>query len=78
MPDARNIRNSFTSKQNKPRLRKSRNPTKIQVKIKLTFRKPPIVSKTSINTQQESKEIFRMKILEKADEMYNKINPKVA
>ena len=46
--------------------------------IKSTFGKSPIVSKTSINTQQESKEIFRMKILEKADEMYEKIRPKVA
>ena len=56
----------------------SRDTTKIQVEIKSTFGKSPIVSKTSINTQQESKEIFRMKILEKADEMYDKISPKVA
>ena len=46
-------------------------------KIKLIFGKSPIVSKTSINTQQESKEIFRIKILEKADEMYEKIRLKV-
>ena len=78
IPDERNIRKSFTSKQNQPIMRKARDPTKIQVEIKSTFGKSPIISKTSINTQQESKEIFRMKILEKADEMYEKIHPKVA
>ena len=40
--------------------------------------KVQIISKTSINTQQESKEIVRIKILEKADEVYEKIRPKVA
>ena len=59
-------------------MRRARDPTKIQVEIKSTFGKSPIISKTSINTQQESKEIFRMKILEKADEIYEKISPKVA
>ena len=78
IPDERNIRKSFTSKQNKPIMRKARDPTKIQVEIKSAFGKAPIISKTSINTQQESKEIFKMKILEKADEMYEKIRPKVA
>ena len=58
-------------------MRKARDPTKMQVEIKSSFGKSPIISKTSINTQQESKEIFRMKILEKADEMYEKIRPKV-
>ena len=48
-------------------MRDIRDHTKIQVKIKSTFGKSPIVSKTSINTQQKSKEIFRMKILKKAD-----------
>ena len=57
---------------------KARDPTKIHVEIKSTFGKLPIISKTSINTQQESKEIFRMKILEKADEIYEKIHPKIA
>ena len=75
IPDDRNIRKSFTSKQNQPIMRKARDPTKIHVEIKSTFGKSPIISKTSINTQQESKEIFRMKILEKADEMYEKIRP---
>ena len=78
IPDERNIRKTFTSKQNQPILRKARDPTKVQVEIKSTFGKSPIISKTSINTQQESKEIFRMKILEKADEMYEKIRSKVA
>ena len=78
MPDQRNIRKSFTSKQNQPFMRKARDPTKVQVEIKSSFGKSPIISKTSINTQQESKEIFRMKILEKVDEMYEKIRPKVA
>ena len=59
-------------------MRRARDPTKIQVEIKSTFGKSPIISKTSINTQQESKEIFRMKILEKADEIYEKIHPKIA
>ena len=59
-------------------MRKARDPTKIQVEIKSTFGKSPIISKTSINTQQESKEIFKMKILEKADEIYEKIHPKIA
>ena len=59
-------------------MRKARDPTKIHVEIKSTFGKLPIISKTSINTQQESKEIFRMKILEKADEIYEKIHPKIA
>ena len=72
------IRKSFTSKKNQPIMRKARDPTKIQVEIKSSFGKSPIISKTSINTQQESKEIFRMKILEKADEMYEKIRTKVA
>lgn len=78
IPDDRNIRKSFTSKQNQPIMRKARDRTKIHVEIKSTFGKSPIISKTSINTQQESKEIFRMKILEKADEMYEKIHPKIA
>ena len=78
IPDERNIRKSFTSKQNQPIMRKTRGPTKIQVEIKSAFGKSPIISKTSINTQQESKEIFRMKILEKADEMYEKIRSKIA
>ena len=78
IPDERNIRKSFTSKQDQPIMRKARDPTKVQVEIKSSFGKSPIISKTSINTQQESKEIFRMKILEKADEMYEKIRPKVA
>ena len=78
MPDERSIRKSFTSKQNQPIMRKARDPTKIQVEIKSAFRKSPIISKTSINTQQESKEIFRKKILEKADEIYEKIHTKVA
>ena len=59
-------------------MRKARDPTKIQIEIKSVFGKSPIISKNSINTQQESKEIFRMKILEKADEMYEKISPKSA
>ena len=59
-------------------MRKARDPTKIQVEIKSAFGKAPIISKTSINTQQESKEMFRMKILEKADEIYDKMRPKVA
>ena len=59
-------------------MRKVRDPTKIPMAIKSTFGESPIVTKTSINTQQESKEIFRMKILEKVDEMYEKIHPKVA
>ena len=77
IPDERNIRKSFTSKQNQPIMRKGRDPTKIPVEIKSTFGESPIVTKTSINTQQESKEIFKMKILEKADEMYEKIRPKI-
>ena len=76
--DERNIRKSFTSKQNQPILRKARDPIKIQVEIKSTFGKSPIISKISINTQQESKEIFRKKILDKADEIYDKIHTKVA
>ena len=78
IPDERNIKKSFTSKQNQPIMRKARDPTKIQVEIKSAFGKSPIISKTSINTQQESKEIFRMKILEKDDEIYEKIHPKIA
>ena len=78
MPDERNIRKSFTSKKNQPIMRKARDPTKIQVEIKSAFGKSPIISKTSINTQQESKEIFKKKILDKADEIYDKIHTKVA
>ena len=78
IPDDRNIRKSFTSKQNQPIMRKSRDPTKVQVEIKSSFGKMPIISKTSINTQQESKENFRKKILEKADQIYEKIHTKVA
>ena len=77
-PYERNIRKSFTSKQNQPILRKARDRIKIQVEIKSTFGKSPIISKISINTQQESKEIFRKKILDKADEIYDKIHTKVA
>ena len=72
-----NIRKSFTSKQNQPSLRRTREPTKIQVGIKSTFEKSPIFSKSSINIQQESKKISIMKMIEKADEMYDKIKPKV-
>jgi hypothetical protein len=78
IPDERNIRKSFTSKQNQPILRKARDPTKVHIEIKSSFGKLPIISKTSINTQQESKEIFRKKILDKADEIYDKIHTKVA
>jgi len=78
MPDERNIRKSFTSKKNQPIMHKARDPTKIQVEIKSAFGKSPIISKTSINTQQESKEIFKKKILDKADEIYDKIHTKVA
>ena len=78
IPDERNIRKSFTSKQNQPIMHKARDPTKIHVEIKSTFGKSPIISKTSINTQQESKEIFRKKILDKVDEIYDKIHTKVA
>ena len=58
-------------------MRKARDPTKIQVEIKSSFGKSPIISKTSINTQQEFKEIFRKKILDKVDEIYDKIHTKV-
>ena len=78
IPDERNIRKSFTSKQNQPIVRKARDPTKIQVEIKSSFGKSAIISKTSINTQQESKEIFRKKILDKVDEIYDKIHTKIA
>ena len=71
------IKKSFISKQNQPIIRNARDPTKIQVKTKSVFGKSPVIFKTSINTQQESKKIFRMKILEKADEMYEKIHTKV-
>ena len=77
IPDERNIRKSFTSKQNQPIMRKARDPTKVQVEIKSSFGKSPIISKTSINTQQEFKEIFRKKILDKVDEIYDKIHTKV-
>ena len=59
------MKKSFTFKQSQPIIRNTKNHTKIQVKIKSTFGKSPIVSKTSINTQQESQETFRMKILKK-------------
>ena len=59
MPDERSIRKSFTSKQNQPILRKVRDPTKLQVEIKSSFGKSPIISKNSINIQQKSKETFR-------------------
>ena len=78
IPDERNIRKSVTSKKNQPIMRKARDPTKMQVEIKSSFGKSPIISKTSINTQQESKEIFRKKILDKVDEIYDKIHTKVA
>ena len=58
--DERNIKKSFTSKQIQPSMRNARNHAKMQVKIK-----SPIVSKTSISTQQEFKEIFEMKISQK-------------
>ena len=49
IPDERNIRKSFTSKQNQPIMRKARDPTKMQVEIKSSFGKSPIISKTLIN-----------------------------
>ena len=48
------------------------------MEIKLFFGKLLIISKTSINTRQESKEIFRKKIVDKLDEIYDKIHTKVA
>ena len=42
-------------------MRKARDPTKMQIEIKWSFGRSPIISKTSINTQQKSKEIFRKK-----------------
>ena len=48
--DKRNIRKSFTSKQNQPITHKPRDKTKIHVGIKSAFSQSPILSKTSINT----------------------------
>ena len=49
IPDERNIRKSFTSKQNQPIMRKARDPTKIQVEIKSTFGNRVLFPKTLIN-----------------------------
>ena len=78
VPDEGDITKSFTSKQNQPIIRNARDRIKVQVEIKSSFAKSPIISKTSINTQQDSKEIFRKKILDKAEEIYDKIHIKVA
>lgn len=78
VPDKRNIRKSFVSKPNQPIMRKARDPTKVAMEIKSRFGKSCIISKTSLNTKQESKEDFKKKILKKAEEIYAKIHIKVA
>jgi hypothetical protein len=77
VPDKRNIRKSFKSKANQPILKKARDPTKLELEIKSRFGKSHNISKTSLNTEQESKEDFKKKILEKAEEIYEKIHTKV-
>ena len=61
VPDEGDITKSFTSKQNQPIIRNARDRIKVQVEIKSSFAKSPIISKTSINTQQDSKEILERK-----------------
>jgi hypothetical protein len=58
-------------------MKKARDPTKLELEIKSRFGKSHNISKTSLNTEQESKEDFKKKILEKAEEIYDKIHTKV-
>jgi hypothetical protein len=77
VPDERNIRKSFESKANQPIMKKARDPTKLEIEIKSRFGKSHNISKTSLNTEQESRKNFAAKILKKATEIYDKINPAV-
>ena len=77
IPDERNIRKSFKSKVNQPIMKKARDRTKLEIEIKSRFGKSRNISKTSLNTEQESKEDFKKKILEKVEEIYDKIHTKV-
>lgn len=77
IPDERNVRKSFESKANQPIMKKARDPTKLEIEIKSRFGKSHNISKTSLNTEQESRKNFAAKILEKASEIYDKINPVV-
>ena len=56
-------------------MKKARDPTKLEIEIKSRFGKSHNISKTSLNTEQESRKNFAAKILEKATEIYDKINP---
>ena len=59
-------------------MKKARDPTKLEIEIKSRFGKSHNISKTSLNTEQESRKNFAAKILKKATEIYDKINPVVA
>ena len=59
-------------------MKKARDPTKLEIEIKSRFGKSHNISKTSLNTEQESKEDFKKKIFEKAEKIYEKIHTKVA
>ena len=78
IPDERNIRKSFTSKKNQPIMRRARDPTELGIEIKSRFGKSHIISKTPLNSKQEYKENLKKKIFEKVDEIYKKIQTKVA
>ena len=77
IPDERNIRKSFKLKVNQPIIKKAKDLTKLELEIKQRFGKSHNISKTSLNTKQESKEDFKKKIFEKAVEIYDKIHTKV-
>ena len=72
IPDERNIRKSFAKKENKPIMRKAKDPSKLSIEIKSTFGNDTSFSKTSINTNDLLKENFQEICTKKMTEIYDK------
>ena len=63
----------FAKKENKPIMRKAKDPSKLSIEIKSTFGNDTSFSKTSINTNELLKENFQEICVKKMTEIYNKL-----
>ena len=72
IPDKRNIRKIFAKKENKPIMRKTKDPSKLSIEIKSTFGNGTNFSKTSINTNYLFKEKFQEICTKKMIKIYDK------
>jgi hypothetical protein len=72
IPDERNIRKIFAKKENKPIMRKAKDPSKLSIEIKSTFENNTTFSKTSLNVNESLKENFQAICAKKIAEIYAK------